>query len=428
MLAAVTLGQQALLWRIFITSRNSEYVSGVLVAGFWACFAAGVLIKGPITPMIGVLTALTVSVGEKNWRWLLNFRPMLGFVIVTVMVLPWVLLVTHATDGAFLKTAIQSDLVSKLQEGQESHGAPPLTHLLLVLVTFWPGSLILARALRALWGRWREAEILFLLGWVVPFWVVIELVPTKLPHYMLPVMPGLAMLAALGARAVQASKRDKSETSDIMQPEARKIYAVLGGIRRLSLSTLMIYCWEILFVLVSIALGFMVLVVATFYGGDRGVAFLALLLSVAVAGVGGAWIYRARLYLLPILMLLAAGFHAVTFGLVIPSLNDIHLGPRLKAVVESIEPKPTVVATAGYHEPSIVFALGTETLLFTPEDAALFISETPEGVALVESRVRDEFISVMNDIDRNAEILAQIEGYNISKGQRVKIDIFRASD
>ena len=46
MLAAVTLGQQALLWRIFVTSRSGDHVSGRLAIGFWACFAFGILIKG----------------------------------------------------------------------------------------------------------------------------------------------------------------------------------------------------------------------------------------------------------------------------------------------------------------------------------------------------------------------------------------------
>lgn len=429
MLAAITLGQQALLWRIFITARAGDYVSGVLAAGFWACFAAGILIKGPITPMIAILTALTVSIGEKNWHWLSRLRPILGFIIVTVMVLPWVVLVTHATDGAFLSTAIKGDLVNKLQQGQESHGAPPLTHLMLVLVTFWPGSLILARAVRGLWGRWRETEMLFLLGWVIPFWLLIEMTPTKLPHYMLPVMPGLAMLAALGAKAVLAPlKPEKTPPEKTQSPKPGGFQARFGGLRRLPLSSLLIHGWEILFMIVCLALGLVVITAATFYGGDRGAGLFALILALGVAAVAGCWIYRARMYLLVLLMLLAAGFHGVTFGLVVPSLSDIHLGPRLKAAIQQIEPAPTIIAAAGYHEPSMVFALGTETLLFTAEDAALFISEAPEGIVLVESRARDEFIQVLNETGRKAEVLTFVEGYNISRGQRVKIEIFRASD
>ncbi|MGC6485691.1 MAG: ArnT family glycosyltransferase [Candidatus Puniceispirillales bacterium] len=424
MLAAVTLCQQALLWRIFITARAGDYVPGILAAGFWAFLAAGILIKGPITPMIAILTVLTVSVGEKNWRWLSSLRLILGFIIVTLLVLPWVVLVTHATDGAFLSTAIKGDLVNKLQEGQESHGAPPLTHLMLVIITFWPGSLILARACRALLGRWRETEILFLLGWVVPFWLVIEMTPTKLPHYMLPIMPGLAMLAALGARAVLAPVKPAAATAN----QTGKIKSRLALLRRLPLSTLAIHGWEILFIVISLVLGLVVVTAATFYGGHRGAAAVAMLLALAVAGLAGAWIYRARLLTLLGIMVLAAGFHGVTFGLVIPSLQDIHLGPRLNAAVASIDPAPTIIAAAGYHEPSMVFALGTETLLFTPEDAALFISEAPGGIVLIERRARDEFLSVLNDTGQKADVLATINGYNISRGQRVIIEIFRASD
>ena len=36
----------------------------------------------------------------------------------------------------------------------------------------------------------------FLLAWIIPAWIALELVPTKLPHYALPLYPALALLAA----------------------------------------------------------------------------------------------------------------------------------------------------------------------------------------------------------------------------------------
>src|SRR6185312_8046787 len=79
---------------------------------------------------------------------------------------------------------------------QESHGAPPLTYLALSLATFWPGSLFLAPALFEGWRRRDAPATRFLLAWLAPAWVLIELVPTKLPHYALPLYPALALLAA----------------------------------------------------------------------------------------------------------------------------------------------------------------------------------------------------------------------------------------
>ncbi len=36
----------------------------------------------------------------------------------------------------------------------------------------------------------------FLLAWLVPSWIVFELVMTKLPHYVLPLYPAIAILIA----------------------------------------------------------------------------------------------------------------------------------------------------------------------------------------------------------------------------------------
>ena len=38
--------------------------------------------------------------------------------------------------------------------------------------------------------------MLFLFGWVVPYWLILEAVPTKLPHYIYPVYPAIALAAA----------------------------------------------------------------------------------------------------------------------------------------------------------------------------------------------------------------------------------------
>src|SRR5204863_9075173 len=82
---------------------------------------------------------------------------------------------------------------------------PPLAYLLLAIATFWPGSLLLVPALAHAWRRRMLPAERFLLAWLVPAWIVLELLPTKLPHYVLPLYPALALLAgaalAEGARA-----------------------------------------------------------------------------------------------------------------------------------------------------------------------------------------------------------------------------------
>jgi len=69
--------------------------------------------------------------------------------------------------------------LSKLS-AQESHGAPPGVYLLLFWITFWPGAPLAGMAAPAVWRARREPAVQFLLAWLVPSWIVFELVLTKL--------------------------------------------------------------------------------------------------------------------------------------------------------------------------------------------------------------------------------------------------------
>ncbi len=91
---------------------------------------------------------------------------------------------------------IGRDFLSKIGSGQESHGAPPGYYLLLFWATFFPGAMLTAPAVPAIWAARREPGAKFLLAWVVPSWIVLEIVITKLPHYVLPIYPAIAILLA----------------------------------------------------------------------------------------------------------------------------------------------------------------------------------------------------------------------------------------
>ena len=420
MLCAAVLVQQIALWRIYCHGRSGDYVSGRLALLFWGAMGFAILIKGPIAPLVAVLTAAALAAWTRSFKWLHLFRPVIGFIVLSVMVLPWVILVTHATDGAFLATAIQGDLVSKLKSGQESHGAPPLTHLALLVATFWPGSLLLARGAIMAWRKRREAAVAFLLAWVVPFWIVIELTPTKLPHYFLPVMPGLAMLLALGTgyslpAAGAAAAAEKPS-------RARRWLSKIRSQRTLVL------CWEAVFVLASVGLGVGVLYGATVLEGSRALGFAALGLSAAVAGLALWWTVSGRNTVLVLVALAACGFHATVFGGVLPSLESMHLAPRIEEAVRKLNGPVESIAVAGYHEPSMVFALGTDTLLFSAPETALFLAEAPNGLAIVESRARSEFIATAARAGIAVRMEGVVRGYNISRGDTVALEFYRTAN
>ena len=432
MLTAFIALQQIILWKIRQITKDRHYVSGKTAILFWAMMGIAILIKGPIAPVIALGTIAFIvatqkewqfdSNGVRKWHWILSLRPLLGLIVLTVIVLPWVLLVTSATDGAFLSTAIKGDLVNKLQSGQESHGAPPGTYLMIIVLTFWPASLVIARAIRVVWQKRKDDHVIFLLGWIIPFWVIVELTPTKLPHYNMPVFAALAILTALGIGANLPPAKEQRPKPPSPEKPLMRAKRILSG---LSIPRSLILGWEWLFMAAGPVLGIAILYIATFTQGSRSAAGFALLMSIAASIAAFFWQRRGQTRYLIGVLLAGGMMHMTVLGAVLPSLDGIRIAPRIKAELAEISPKPALITAAGFHEPSLVFLLGTDTLLFSPTEAALFLAEAEDGMALVESRSEKDFHATLNKLGLDVDAVRKIEGHNISRGQDVVITFYR---
>ena len=172
-------------------------------AGFWLLMGVGVLLKGPITPMVAGLACLTLVVAD--WRsaggagWLRALRAGWGVPLTLAVVLPWFVAIGVATHGQFFADAVGGDLGRKLTSGDDAHWGPPGLHLLLLPLLVFPGTAALPGGVMAAWRGWRrDAGVRFLVAWAGPAWLVFEAVPTKLPHYTLPLYPAVVLLMARG--------------------------------------------------------------------------------------------------------------------------------------------------------------------------------------------------------------------------------------
>src|SRR5439155_4652638 len=195
LLAAVMAGQGA-LGLAYVRTRAGRPVNAWIAIMFWAAELAAIFLKGPPGPALAVVTAASRSIADGEWRWLRRLYPVAGIIALIVGLMPWLIAIERATDGGFLAGSLGQDLLMKLIGAEESHGAPPFSYLLLAVASFWPGSLLVVPAIVHGWRRHEAPVERFLLAWLVPAWVILELVPTKLPHYVLPLFPALALLAA----------------------------------------------------------------------------------------------------------------------------------------------------------------------------------------------------------------------------------------
>ena len=166
----------------------------VTAAVFWTAIAFGILIKGPLILMIVGLAIVALAVTDRSMNWILRLKPAMGAIWVLALVLPWFIAIIVRSGDSFFVEAIGHDLLAKVESGQEGHGVPPGFYLLLFWVTFFPGAMLAGLAAPAVWRARSEPGAKFLLAWLVPSWIVFELVPTKLPHYVLPLYPAIAIL------------------------------------------------------------------------------------------------------------------------------------------------------------------------------------------------------------------------------------------
>jgi hypothetical protein len=84
-----------------------------------------------------------------------------------------------------------------------------------------------------------------------------------------------------------------------------------------------------------------------------------------------------------------------------------------------------LLATTGYREPSLIFLVGTETVLTTPEGAALFLRDTPGGLALVVAEGLPVFADTAAAEGIRVEELEQITGFNYAKGDWLRLVLYR---
>src|SRR5205085_1796772 len=83
-----------------------------------------------------------------------------------------------AARGAFWSEAIGSDLAPKLAGGQETHGAIPGYHALLAPILAFPITLLLPAALVVAWRHRGEPGVRFATAWLLPTWLIFEMLPT----------------------------------------------------------------------------------------------------------------------------------------------------------------------------------------------------------------------------------------------------------
>jgi 4-amino-4-deoxy-L-arabinose transferase-like glycosyltransferase len=251
------------------------------------------------------------------------------------------------------------------------------------------------------WKARREPGAQFLLAWLVPSWIIFEAVMTKLPHYVLPLYPAIAILIA-----------------GIMEPDG------LSKTRWMVRGTAGWFVFPAV-IAVAVVVGFIVI------GRDLGLIAWPFAAAATIFGLFAWWLYdvdgaeRSLLRGMMASVFVALTVYAVMFPM-LPALFPSNL------VADEVRAtgceNPQLVSTYAYQEPSLVFMLGTNTHFTDSMGAALFLGQGPCRFALIDSRSVGNFVQRANSIGLRYSLTQRIDGYNISIGRPANLMLFRSME
>ena len=404
-LLACVVAAQGCLASLYVAAQRGNLGLARHAAGFWLAQGLGILIKGPVVPLVSGLTmgALVLVDRRATTQMLAGLRVVWGVPLMLVPVLPWMVAVGFATNWTFYRDWL-GDILPKITSGHELHGAPPGTYLLLLAATFWPASFAVGLGIAHAVGRRQRAAERFCLAWLIPTWLFFELMPTKLPHYVLPTYPALALLAACAVVEPPASLSTTLRAN-----------LVRGGF----------VLWGVL----TLTAGVAVVAAAIFLGSGVD-------LRVASAGLAAVLVAIVCVQLGWTGQLVRASWVAVAGSValfvpvlqwVLPDLQALWLSPAAAAAIAQQASRADgtrpVVAVC-YYEPSLIFLAGGNLALVEPTRAVTFLKERRDGLALVSDDQQPAFTRAANEMGVRVRDVWSVDGVNYSKGERTQLHLF----
>lgn len=390
---------------------------------FWLALGLSIMIKGPVVPILCLLTLITLAIWERNNGWmklLLNVPAILVFILIWV---PWTIAIWQMTDGAFFVESLGKDFGGKLVSAQERHPGPPGYYLGTIWLTLWPSCLLLlpafgfaVRALRN--GKGSDAPVVkgmrLCLAWILPYWILIELMPTKLPHYALPLFPALCVMSGVAGITLLAVKE----------------FSIL---RRIN---------AVIFLVMSAILIAAVMAAQTLYG-EGGASNNYIVYTIGgIAGlcavVASFALWQSKMKLGLIGALLASLIITVpTYSYILPGMTQLRSADKIADILtaEGIKlPRNggTAIISPHFTEPSLVYRLGTS--IDVTDKADLFdMAAFEKGRVIILDQKREITADITANI-ANAAALAELclkttkpfKGFNYSKGDPVELITLRA--
>lgn len=428
------LGAMWLLWRM---ATRGPTLAGSL--GFWLCVGLAILAKGPaVVLFVGAFALGLMAWGGRgggglrrdsrpsgladNGRhggrplqarlWVLSAKLWLASPVCLAVALPWYVYTGLHAGGTLWQQFLWQEVLSRLVSAPHGQGGPPGYHVLVALAGWLPWSALVPGAVLEVWRARREdGGGRLLLVWCLLPWLLLELIPSKLPHYALPCYVPLAIM--LGRMWEVGLGRT-------ITGRERAVLGIWAG--------------------VPVVLGAGLMAVAAFCVWGREGILGPEVLGPAMAGgvasaalLGGfvlaAWQVRRSVQAAWLYAVCATGLFHVLVGLwVLPGLEPYRLSRRVAERANALVGADAQVLVCGYEEPTVFFYLQRPARVVASEEIHAALGEGPGPRVLI---VRDE---ELRQADHHGGRAARedggwqrVRGFNYVRGHRETVWIIPIS-
>jgi 4-amino-4-deoxy-L-arabinose transferase-like glycosyltransferase len=358
LLNACTVLTFLLFWRAFERSNGAWPAAAGLSTGL------GFLAKGPVALVLPAAVIGLYLLWTRQVRRALSPRLLTGTFLFAGVALPWFALVGAETHGEYLRGFFLIHNFGRAVAPMEGHHGPPFYHVVSLLLGFVPWSVFFGPAA---WYAAEEAQKKdgcplfgkahkFLACWMGVYFVSFSVIQTKLPNYILPLYPAVAIVVG---RFLERWRRGAVAPAPWVTRGGLALWAVVG---------------------VTVAAGLLIAsgIVEVGLPPDHRFAGLercAWIGLVPLAGAGAAWLClrgQARQGALVCLGMTAVLFAASLVALGGLALDD-HKAPRALVAAAGAQRSDAEVHVACYewYQPSLVFYCQREVVQLTDAEQAL---------------------------------------------------------
>jgi 4-amino-4-deoxy-L-arabinose transferase-like glycosyltransferase len=192
---------------LFVINHSKFVLPNKWYLAFYILLSLAVLAKGPvgiILPAI-IIFSFLIYVGQ-FWQVIKEIKLIWGAIICSILTIPWYILVWLENGQEYLNSFFGYHNLQRFTDVVNGHEAPWYFYFLIILILFAPWSVYLPYAIaRTKWWqrkywltRTRENQIaIFAFFWFITIFVFFSISVTKLPSYLLPLVPAASILVAL---------------------------------------------------------------------------------------------------------------------------------------------------------------------------------------------------------------------------------------